>query len=89
MKDTETGEQQLFRFWSRNETSLNYVELKPFDKKVFDSKEKLVKFGKADSEGRCKKSINVTNMSIYKIEMDVLGNRFIIKKEGDAPKLSF
>ena len=89
VKDTETGEQQFFRFWSRNETSLNYVELKPFDKKVFDSKEKLIKFGTVASSGQFIKSINLSNISIYKIETDVLGNKFIIKKEGDEPKLTF
>ena len=89
VKDTETGEQQFFRFWSRNETSLNYVELKPFDKKVFDSKEKLIKFGTVASSGQFIKSINLSNISIYKIETDVLGNKFIIKKEGDEPKLIF
>lgn len=89
VKDTETGEQQFFRFWSRTKSNLNYVELKPFDKTIFDSKEELVKFGKADNKGRVQKSINLPNISIYKIETDVLGNRFIIKKEGDEPKLSF
>ena len=89
VKDTETGEQQFFRFWSRTKSNLNYVELKPFDKTIFDSKEELVKFGKADNKGRVLKSINLPNISIYKIETDVLGNRFIIKKEGDEPKLTF
>ena len=89
VKDTETREQQFFRFWSRTKSNLNYVELKPFDKSIFDSKEELVKFGKADNKGRVIKSINLPNISIYKIETDVLGNRFIIKKEGDEPKLTF
>ena len=89
MKDTETGEQQYFRFNSRTVSDLNYVEFKPFDKKTFESKEITVKFGAVASTGRFIKNIGASNISIYKIETDVLGNRFIIKKEGDKPKLTF
>jgi len=33
--------------------------------------------------------LNKTDISIYKVRTDVLGNRHYIKKEGDAPKLEF
>ena len=88
-KDTERNEQQIFRFGSRNETNFNYIELKPYDKAKFDSKEKLVKFGTVASSGQFIKSINVDNLSLYKIETNILGRKFIIKQEGEKPQLTF
>ena len=89
VKDTESGEQEYFRFLSRTGTFLNYVELKPFKKNKFDSKENVFKLGAVYPSGQFVKNINIPNISIYKIETDILGNRFIIKKEGDEPKLTF
>ena len=89
VKDTETGEQEYFRFLSRTGTFLNYVEFKPFKKSKFTSKEIVFKFGAVAPSGQFVKNINIPNISIYKIETDVLGNKFIIKKEGDEPKLTF
>ena len=89
VKDTETNEQQIFRFGSRNETNFNYVELKPYDKAKFDSKEKLVKFGTVASSGQFIKSINIDNLSLYKIETNILGKKYIIKNEGEDPQLTF
>ena len=42
IKDTETGEQQLFRYGSRNDTSKHYVELKPYEKAKFEGNQQLM-----------------------------------------------
>ena len=80
---------KIFRFGSRNETNFNYVELKPYDKAFFEPKEKLVKFGDVSASGRFLKSINVDNLSLYKIETNILGKKYIIKNEGEDPQLTF
>ena len=54
----------------------------------FEGKEKIKVFI-TTSNGRCLKGVGKENLSIYKVQTDVLGNKRFIKKEGDAPKLEF
>lgn len=91
VKDTETKEQQLFRFLSRTKPNVKYyVELKPYSKDKFEKNESLIEIlGSADKSGRCIKGLGKSNISIYKVRTDVLGNQHIIKNEGDQPKLDF
>ena len=91
IKDTETKEQQLFRFLSRSmPNKKHYVELKPYSKDKFEKNESLIEIlGPADKSGRCIKGLAKSNISIYKVRTDVLGNQHIIKNEGDKPKLDF
>ena len=90
IKDLEKEEQQLFRYNSRNDTSKHYVELKPYDKAKFEGNQPLMAlFGNVAKGGQCLKGLNKVNISIYKVQTDVLGNKRFIKKEGDAPKLEF
>lgn len=90
IKDTETGEQQLFRYGSRNDTSKHYVELKPYEKAKFEGNQQLMNLlGTVAKGGQCLKGINKPNLSIYKVKTDVLGNKYFIKKEGDQPQLNF
>ena len=91
VKDTETKEQQLFRFLSRTmPKQKHYVELKPYDKQKFEGGEALIKvLGNVANSGQCKKGLGKSNISIYKVRTDVLGNQHIIKNEGDKPKLDF
>ena len=91
IKDTETKEQQLFRFLSRTMPNVkHYVELKPYDKQKFEGNESLINvLGAVAKGGQCLKGMSKTNISIYKVRTDVLGNQHIIKNEGDKPKLDF
>lgn len=91
IKDTETKEQHLFRFLSRTlPKQKHYVELKPYSKDKFEKNESLIEIlGSADKSGRCIKGLAKSNLSIYKVRTDVLGNQHIIKNEGDKPKLDF
>ncbi|WP_300976549.1 type II CRISPR RNA-guided endonuclease Cas9 [Streptococcus thermophilus] len=90
LKDSENGEQILLRFTSRNDTSKHYVELKPYNRQKFEGSEYLVKsLGTVVKGGRCIKGLAKSNISIYKVRTDVLGNQHIIKNEGDKPKLDF
>jgi len=91
VKDVETGQEQLFRFLSRNSKGKHQVQLKPIDKSDFEKGEKLIDiFGTVpNSTTQCVKGLNKPNVSIYKIKTDVLGNKHFIKKEGDKPKLKF
>lgn len=91
IKDTGTKEQQLFRFLSRSmPNKKHYVELKPYSKDKFEKNESLIEIlGPADKSGRCIKGLAKSNISIYKVRTDVLGNQHIIKNEGDKPKLDF
>lgn len=89
IKDTKTKEQQMFRFLSRTmPNQKHYVELKPYDKGNFEGKEKIKVFV-TTSNGRCLKGLGKSDISIYKVLTDILGNKRFIKKEGDAPKLEF
>lgn len=89
IKDTKSHEQQIFRFLSRTmPNQKHYVELKPYDKGNFEGKEKIKVFI-TTSNGRCLKGLGKADISIYKVQTDVLGNKRFIKKEGDAPKLEF
>ena len=91
VKDTETKEQQIFRFLSRTMPNVKYyVELKPYSKDKFEKNESLIEIlGSADKSGRCIKGLGKSNISIYMVRTDVLGNQHIIKNEGDKPKLDF
>lgn len=91
IKDTQTKEQQLFRFLSRSmPNKKHYVELKPYDKQKFEGNEPLINIlGTVAKGGQCIKGLGKVNLSIYKIRTDVLGNQHIIKNEGDKPKLDF
>ncbi|MDU1789373.1 MAG: hypothetical protein E6792_05210, partial [Streptococcus thermophilus] len=91
IKDTETKEQQFFRFLSRTlPKQKHYVELKPYDKQKFEGGEALIKvLGNVANGGQCIKGLGKSNISIYKVRTDVLGNQHIIKNEGDKPKLDF
>ena len=89
IKDTQKNEEQIFRFLSRTmPNKKNYVELKPYDKGNFEGKERIKVFD-TTSNGRCLKGLGKSNLSIYKIKTDVLGNKHFIKKEGEEPKLKF
>ena len=90
LKDSENGEQILLRFTSRNDTSKHYVELKPYNRQKFEGSEYLIKsLGTVAKGGQCIKGLGKSNISIYKVRTDVLGNQHIIKNEGDKPKLDF
>ncbi|KXT78631.1 type II CRISPR RNA-guided endonuclease Cas9 [Streptococcus sp. DD13] len=91
IKDTETKEQQLFRFLSRTKPNVkHYVELKPYSRDEFEKNERLIEIlGSVDKSGRFVKGLGKSNLSIYKVRTDVLGNQHIIKKEGEEPKLKF
>ncbi|MBZ2022233.1 type II CRISPR RNA-guided endonuclease Cas9, partial [Streptococcus sanguinis] len=91
IKDTKTKEQQMFRFLSRTmPNQKHYVELKPYDKAKFEGNQPLMAlFGNVAKGGQCLKGLNKADISIYKVQTDVLGNKRFIKKEGDAPKLEF
>ncbi len=91
IKDTESGEQQLYRFLSRSMPNVkHYVELKPYEKEKFDGGQKLMEaLGTVAKGGQCVKGLNKPNLSIYKVRTDVLGNKYFVKKEGEKPKLDF
>lgn len=92
IKDVENKSQKLFRFLSSTGKvkEKHKVELKPFEKSNFSKGEQLnFIWNLPPSSSQLQIKLNLPNISIYKIETDVLGNRFIIKKEGDEPKLSF
>ena len=91
IKDIKSQEQQIFRFLSRTmPNQKHYVELKPYDKAKFEGNQPLMAlFGNVAKGGQCLKGLNKANISIYKVQTDVLGNKRLIKKEGDAPKLEF
>jgi len=91
IKDTKNNEKQIFRFLSRTMPNVkHYVELKPYDKAKFDGNQPLITiFGNVAKGGQCLKGLNKSNISIFKVKTDVLGNKHFIKKEGDEPKLKF
>ena len=68
----------------------HYVELKPYNRQKFEGSEYLIKsLGTVAKGGQCIKGLGKSNISIYKVRTDVLGNQHIIKNEGDKPKLDF
>lgn len=96
IKDTETNRQQVFRFWSRTGKDnpkgfeKHKIELKPYEKARFEKGEELEVLGKVPpSSNQLQKNMQIENLSIYKVRTDVLGNKHIIKNEGDKPKLDF
>lgn len=91
VRDTKTNEQQTFRFLSRTmPNKKHYVELKPYDKAKFEGNQPLMTLlGNVANGGQCLKGLNKADISIYKVQTDILGNKRFIKKEGDAPKLKF
>jgi len=46
-------------------------------------------FGNVAKGGQCMKGLNKSDISIFKVKTDVLGNKHFIKKEGEEPKLKF
>ena len=62
-----------------------YVELKPIDRNQLDGKEVVSVYGAA-SNGRLKKRLTRKGYTLYKVNTDILGNPFYIKKEGNSPK---
>lgn len=90
IQDTETKENILLRFNSRNELDLHYMEFKPYSSSKFAGGEMLInKLGTVANSGRCLKGINKEDLSIYKVQTDVLGRMFYIKSEGINPKFDF
>ena len=89
VKDTGENKQEIFRFLSRTTSNKNYVELKPYDKAKFEPKEEVFIFGKVTPAGQFVKTLNMENISLYKVETNVLGKKFIIKQEGEKPQLTF
>ena len=89
VKDTVENKQAIFRFLSRTGSFKNYVELKPYDKAKFEPKEDLFKFGKVAPSGQFVKTLSMDNISLYKVETNILGRKFIIKQEGEDPQLTF
>ena len=89
VKDTVENKQAIFRFLSRTGSFKNYVELKPYDKAKFEPKEELFKFGKVAPSGQFVKTLSMDNISLYKVETNVLGRKFIVKQEGEKPQLTF
>lgn len=91
IKDVDTGQEQLFRFLSRNNKGKHQVQLKPIDKSDFEKGEKLIDIFDTvpNSTTQCVKGLNKPNISIYKVKTDILGNKHFIKKEGEEPKLKF
>ena len=91
IKDTKNNEKQIFRFLSRTMPNVkHYVELKPYDKAKFDGNQPLITiFGNVAKGGQCLKGLNKSNISIFKVKTDVLGNKHFITKEGEKPKLKF
>jgi CRISPR-associated endonuclease csn1 family protein len=91
IKDVEKGQEQLFRFLSRNNKGKQQVQLKPLNKSDFEKGEKLIDIFDTvpNSTTQCVKGLNKSNISIFKVKTDVLGNKHFIKKEGDEPKLKF
>jgi len=87
IKDSQSGEEQILRFHAKNESNMHYVELKPLNKARFEGEEPLISsLGKVAKSGQCLKGIQKPNLSLYKVITDVLGNKYIIKEEGDSPK---
>ena len=64
--------------------------MKPYDKAKFDGNQELITiFGNVAKGGQCMKGLNKSDISIFKVITDVLGNKHFIKKEGEEPKLKF
>lgn len=79
----DLGNKVKLRFLSRTmPNSKNYVELKPVEKNKFEGGEDLIlpDLGKV-AGGRCLKSLGKSDISIYKVKTDVLGNQFLVKDE--------
>ena len=92
IKDVENNKQMLFRFLSScgKESEKHMVELKPYDKKEFEKGETLdFIWNLYPSSNQLQRKLNIPNISMYKVVTDCLGNKFIIKKEGENPQLTF
>ena len=89
VKDSVENRQDIFRFLSRTTSNKNYVELKPYDKAKFEPKEEVFLFGKVTPSGQFVKTLSMDNISLYKVETNILGRKFIIKQEGENPQLTF
>ncbi|WP_056970791.1 type II CRISPR RNA-guided endonuclease Cas9, partial [Liquorilactobacillus vini] len=83
--DTGNNLSEEFLFGSRTNPSMkNYVELKPIDRKQYDT-ESVNVYGKV-SNGRLIKKFSKREFKIYKVNTDELGNPFYLKKEANFPK---
>ena len=71
------------RFLSRTmPNNKNYVELKPIEKSQYKGGENLMIPSLGIVAGnRCLKSLGKEDISIYKIQTDVLGNQYLVKEE--------
>ena len=67
-------------YHSRNETNINYFEIKPVIKTKWDKKEELPIFGSVSSGGQFIKGIK-PGIILKKYHIDVLGNKFEVKDE--------
>ncbi|AQP54278.1 type II CRISPR RNA-guided endonuclease Cas9 [Vagococcus penaei] len=85
--DTVNDETVELLFGSRTlPNQKGYVELKPIDKAKFDSKEVVSFYGSVTPNGQFIKRFLKKNYLLYKINTDVLGNPFYVKKEGENPR---
>lgn len=74
-------------FGSRtNPSQKGYVELKPIIKSRFDGKEVVAFYGAMTPNGQFVKRFLPKGYTVLKVNTDILGNPFYIKKEGNSPK---
>ena len=74
-------------FASRTNPSIKgYVELKPIDKSRFEGKEVVGFYGAMTPNGQFVKRFLPKGYVLSKVNTDILGNPFYLKKEGDFPK---
>lgn len=72
-------------FGSASSTIRGYAELKPIDRAVFLSKEEIPIYGNMSVSGRCIKRFVKPGNLLYKVNTDILGNPFYVRKEGKIP----
>lgn len=85
--DLVTNESVELLFGSRTKpASRGYVELKPVNKKVFDTNEVIGIYEEVDKAGRCIKKFTKENYKLLKINTDILGNPYYVAQEGIEPK---
>ncbi len=83
--DSTSNEQIELLFGSRSNAK-GYVEMKPIDKSRFKKKESLSLYGMTDVNGRFSKRFAKENYVLFKVNTDIMGNPFYVKKEGESPK---
>lgn len=92
IKDLSKGKSQIFRFWSRTGkvNEKHKLELKPYNKSSFEKGESLeVIRNLYPSSNQFQEKLNKSDLSIYKLKTDILGNKFISKNENLFPKLIY